>query len=52
MKLAESLRQGDLRDLVKKVFEIDSFKSKIGKYELDFVLRELNLIQFLAAPEI
>jgi hypothetical protein len=33
MKLAESLRQGDLRDLVKKVFEIDSFKSKIGKDE-------------------
>ena len=26
----ESLRRNDLRDLVKKVFEIDSYKSKIG----------------------
>lgn len=26
----ESLRKNDLRDLVKKVFEIDSYKSKIG----------------------
>jgi len=33
MKLNESLRAGDLRDLVKKVFEIDSYKSKIGKDE-------------------
>jgi len=31
MKLNESLHAGDLRDLVKKVFEIDSFKSKLGK---------------------
>jgi hypothetical protein len=27
----ESLHVGDLRDLVKKVFEIDSFKSKVGE---------------------
>ena len=33
MKLNESLRAGDLRDFVKKVFEIDSYKSKIGKDE-------------------
>jgi len=33
MKLTETLRAGDLRDLVKKVIEIDSFKSKIGKDE-------------------
>jgi len=33
MKLNESLREGDLRDLVKKVFEIDSFRSKIGDDE-------------------
>ena len=33
MKLNESLRAGDLRDLVKKVFDIDSYKSKIGKDE-------------------
>jgi hypothetical protein len=33
MNLNESLRAGDLRDLVKKVFEIDSYKSKIGKDE-------------------
>ena len=31
--LNESLRAGDLRNLVKKVFEIDSFKSKIGNDE-------------------
>jgi hypothetical protein len=31
MKLNESLREGDLKNLVKKVFEIDSFKSKIGQ---------------------
>jgi len=30
MKVNESLRPADLRDLVKKVFEIDSFQSKIG----------------------
>ena len=29
----ESLRANDLRHLVKKVFEIDSFKSKVGKDE-------------------
>jgi len=33
MNLNESLREGDLRDLVKKVFEIDSFRSKIGDDE-------------------
>ena len=33
MKLTETLRAGDLRDLVKKVVEIDSYKSKIGKDE-------------------
>jgi hypothetical protein len=30
MSLVESLHAKDLRDMVKKVFEIDSFKSKIG----------------------
>jgi hypothetical protein len=30
MKINESLRADDLRDLVKKVFDIDSYKSKIG----------------------
>jgi hypothetical protein len=38
MKLAESLREGDLTDLVKKVFEIDSYKSKVGKDEDTVVL--------------
>ena len=33
MSLNESLHASDLRDLVKKVFEIDSYKSKIGKDE-------------------
>ena len=33
MSLNESLRANDLRDLVKKVFDIDSYKSKIGKDE-------------------
>lgn len=33
MNLSESLHASDLRDLVKKVFEIDSYKSKIGKDE-------------------
>jgi hypothetical protein len=33
MKLDENLRAGDLRNLVKKVFEIDSYKSKIGDDE-------------------
>ena len=33
MSLNESLRADDLRNLVKKVFEIDSFKSKVGKDE-------------------
>jgi len=33
MSLNESLQANDLRDLVKKVFEIDNFKSKIGKDE-------------------
>ena len=33
MILTESLRAGDLRNLVKKVFEIDSFKSKVGRDE-------------------
>ena len=30
MNLSESLRAGDLKHFVKKVFEVDSFKSKIG----------------------
>jgi hypothetical protein len=38
MKLNESLREGDLRDLVKKVFEVDSFRSKIGDDENTCVL--------------
>jgi hypothetical protein len=38
MKLGESLRPDDLRDLVKKVFEIDSFQSKIGTDEDTCVL--------------
>lgn len=33
MEINESLRSGDLQYLVKKVFEIDSFKSKIGDDE-------------------
>ena len=33
MNINESLRAGDLQYLVKKVFEIDSFKSKIGTDE-------------------
>jgi hypothetical protein len=33
MKLNESLRTGDLRDLVEKTFEIDSYKSKLGNDE-------------------
>jgi hypothetical protein len=33
MKINENLRASDLRDLVKKVFDIDSFKSKIGQDE-------------------
>jgi len=33
MNLNESLRAGDLRDLVKTVFEIDGYKSKIGRDE-------------------
>jgi len=33
MKINEALRSDDLRDLVKKVFEIDSYKSKIGQDE-------------------
>ena len=33
MNLNETLRADDLRDLVKKVVEIDSYKSKIGKDE-------------------
>jgi hypothetical protein len=33
MKLNESLQADDLRDLVDEVFEIDSYKSKIGQDE-------------------
>ena len=33
MNVTESLRADDLRHLVKKVFEIDSFKSKVGDDE-------------------
>ena len=36
--LTESLRANDLRNLVKKVFEIDSYKSKIGNDEETVVL--------------
>ena len=36
--LVESLRTGDLRDMVKKVFSIDSHKSKIGNDEDTVVL--------------
>jgi len=33
MNITESLRANDLQNLVKKVFEIDSFKSKVGNDE-------------------
>ena len=33
MSLNESLFAGDLENLVKKVFEVDNFKSKIGRDE-------------------
>jgi len=38
MSLMENLRQNDLQNLVKKVFEIDSFKSKIDEDENVVVL--------------
>jgi len=38
MKVTESLRANDLRHMVKKVFEIDSHKSKIGNDEDTVVL--------------
>ena len=33
MSLNESLQANDLRELVKNVFEVDNFKSKIGRDE-------------------
>ena len=44
MKITESLRAGDLRHMIKKVFGIDSYKSKVGNDEevvvLSFVVSE------------
>jgi hypothetical protein len=37
-QIRESLQQGDLRDMVKKTFGVDQFKSKIGKDEDIIVL--------------
>jgi len=51
MNLNESLRAGDLRDLVKKVFEIDSYKSKIGKDE-DVVVLSFTVDQEEAAKDL
>jgi hypothetical protein len=44
MSLVESLRANDLRYLVKKVFEIDSFKSKVGRDE-DIVVLSFSVDQ-------
>jgi len=44
MSLVESLRAKDLRYLVKKVFEIDSFKSKVGQDE-DIVVLSFSVDQ-------
>ena len=44
MSLVESLRAKDLRYLVKKVFEIDSFKSKVGRDE-DIVVLSFSVDQ-------
>ena len=44
MSLVESLRAKDLRHLVKKVFEIDSFKSKVGRDE-DIVVLSFSVDQ-------
>ena len=51
MNLTESLRAGDLRDLVKKIFEIDSYKSKIGKDE-DVVVLSFTVDQEEAAKDL
>jgi hypothetical protein len=51
MTLVESLQAKDLRDLVKKVFEIDSFKSKIGKDE-DVVTLSFTVQQEDAAKDL
>ena len=44
MKITESLRAGDLRHMIKKVFGVDSYKSKVGNDEevvvLSFVVSE------------
>jgi hypothetical protein len=44
MKINESLRAQDLRHMIKKVFGIDSYKSKVGNDEevvvLSFVVSE------------
>jgi hypothetical protein len=47
----ESLRANDLRDLVKKVFEIDNFKSKIGRDE-DIVTLSFTVDQDDAAKDL
>jgi hypothetical protein len=44
MSLMENLRANDLRFLVKKVFEIDSFKSKVGRDE-DIVVLSFTVDQ-------
>jgi hypothetical protein len=44
MSLTESLHANDLRDMVKPVFEIDSFKSKIGRDE-DIVVLSFTVDQ-------
>ena len=44
MKITESLRAGDLRHMIKKVFGVDNYKSKVGNDEevvvLSFVVSE------------
>ena len=44
MKITDSLRAGDLRHMIKKVFGVDSYKSKVGNDEevvvLSFVVSE------------
>jgi hypothetical protein len=47
----ENLRADDLRDLVKKVFEIDNFKSKIGRDE-DIVTLSFTVDQDDAAKDL
>jgi hypothetical protein len=45
MKITESLRAGDLRHMIKKVFGIDSYKSKVGNDE------EVVVLSFVVAEE-